>query len=277
MSYTDFRYNNLTVTDLISTLQRVEINPTELCNRTCVFCPRSNPNIYKNRKLHMSVKTCELIGQELSKINYAGTIGFVGFGEPMLHPQLPDCIRAVRQYTSAPIEVNTSGDFLTKQTAQDLVSAGCTNITVSMYDSDQTEHFKNVCNELPVVLTLRHHYNVEAEYNLNIVNRIAIVDKNVAVESVTRPCYMPFYKLFIDWNGDYLLCDQDWARASAGQHNIHQTSIEEFWLNKINRYRMPLLTGNRSINAPCNKCDINGTVRGEENFNLIKDYLIHSA
>ena len=277
MSYTDFRYNNLAVVDLISTLQRVEINPTELCNRTCVFCPRSRPDMYKNQKLHMSIDTCELIGQQLQNINYSGTIGFVGFGEPMLHPNLITCIETVRKYTNVPIEVNTNGDFLTKQTAKDLINSGCTNITVSMYDSDQSEHFQSICGDLDVTLTLRHHYNATAEYNLNIVNRIAIVDKNAQVETITRPCYMPFYKMFIDWNGDYLLCDQDWPRASAGQYNIHQITIKDFWLDKINSYRRPLIDGDRSVNAPCNKCDINGTVRGVDSFNLIKDYLTHSA
>ena len=36
-------------------LKSVEFNPTELCNRTCHFCPRVDPEVYPNRKLHLSL------------------------------------------------------------------------------------------------------------------------------------------------------------------------------------------------------------------------------
>ena len=32
-------------------LQSITINPTELCNRTCHFCPRSDPKVYPNQNL----------------------------------------------------------------------------------------------------------------------------------------------------------------------------------------------------------------------------------
>lgn len=277
---TDFRYLGLNPpSDLISTLYRVEINPTELCNRTCGFCPRSDSNLYKNQKLHLSVETSELIGKQLGDINFTGTIGFVGFGEPMLHPNLDDCIRAVKLYnkSASMIEVNTNGDFLTTETATKLVAAGCTHITVSMYDADETEKFQDICRGLNVTLTLRHHYDNLKNYNLQIVNRIDIVDKKNSNVSVHKPCYVPFYKMFIDWNGDYLVCNQDWGRKSGNEFNIHSTTIRDYWLTQINKYRKPLVEGDRSALSPCKKCHINGTIRGKECFNLIANHLAHSA
>jgi 2-iminoacetate synthase ThiH len=33
----------------LDSILTVEINTTELCNRTCVFCPRNDPEVYPNR------------------------------------------------------------------------------------------------------------------------------------------------------------------------------------------------------------------------------------
>ena len=66
----------------------VEINPTELCNRTCSFCPRHNPEIYPNRNLHMSLDTVSVLVEQLKAANYSGEINITGFGEPFLNKQI---------------------------------------------------------------------------------------------------------------------------------------------------------------------------------------------
>ena len=32
----------------------VELNTTELCNRTCVFCPRHDPEVFSNKSLRLT-------------------------------------------------------------------------------------------------------------------------------------------------------------------------------------------------------------------------------
>ena len=44
----------------ISTLRMIEINPIEICNRVCEFCPRSMPELYPNKNL----KTSNFISQK---------------------------------------------------------------------------------------------------------------------------------------------------------------------------------------------------------------------
>ena len=69
------RYNELdTTNEQLLGLATVEINPTELCNRTCSFCPRVDPAIYPNRNLHMSVETAETLSKQLLDVNYSGDI-----------------------------------------------------------------------------------------------------------------------------------------------------------------------------------------------------------
>ena len=53
----------------LDSILTVEVNTTELCNRTCVFCPRHDPKVFPNRNLHMTPKGAETIAKELGKLD----------------------------------------------------------------------------------------------------------------------------------------------------------------------------------------------------------------
>ena len=46
----------------------VEFNLSGLCNRTCVFCPRVDPNIFPNVNEHLPVALYEKIMAELAEV-----------------------------------------------------------------------------------------------------------------------------------------------------------------------------------------------------------------
>lgn len=262
----------LDITDYMSTLQSVQINPSEMCNRTCVFCPRNDPKIYKNHKKYISVDTCIEIGKQLSDFDFKGRIGFVGFGEPLLNENIVSCVAAIRKHcnTAQWIEINTNGDFLTRDLIIKLYNAGCTNIAISMYDKDESIKFNEMFSKIKIEYVLRHHYDVSKNYNLNLVNRIGIL--NQEIEENNNSCYIPFYKMFIDWNGDYLLCEQDWGRVTK-KYNINEINISNFWIDKLERYRTNLINNNRKNQTPCNSCNINGILFGQESFKYIKNHM----
>ena len=54
----------------LSSILTIELNTTELCNRTCVFCPRHDSEVYPNRNLHMSVEDAEVIAKNLSNFKF---------------------------------------------------------------------------------------------------------------------------------------------------------------------------------------------------------------
>ena len=254
----------------IDTLSMIEINPIEICNRYCEFCPRSMPSLYPNRNLKTSNQLIEKIANDCIDIGYNGRIGFVGFGEPTLHKNLVEQIEILRSIkTLNYLEVNTNGDFLTRDKIKEYKSAGLTHLTVSMYDKDISDELYNLAQGIDIVVTPRHCY--PEKFELKIVNRNDLfVGKG---KQVNRNCYIPFYKMFIDWNGDVLTCSEDWRRKSW-LGNVLDTSIKDIWTGDlITEYRKHLINSARHKCEPCNGCDINGTIWGHEQAQFLTKYI----
>lgn len=259
-------------TTLGSTLRSIELNVTEFCNRKCEFCPRHDPTLYPNGKSRMSLNTIEKIANDLRDINYEGRIGFVGFGEPLAYPELCEAITIFKKTNAKWIEVNTNGDFLSRKVVENLVKAGCTHLSVSMYDFDISDTLMSMSQGLDICVTPRHNY--PQKFELQLVNRTAILDDSVVVDPINRQCFVPFYEMFIDWNGDVLVCRNDWGRKGV-VGNIMNSSIYDVWFSEqIVNYRKNLSQGKREKCVPCNKCNINGTRFGKESFDLFEEALI---
>lgn len=258
-------------TDIVTSLRIVEINPIEICNRSCEFCPRSDPKLYANQKFKINFETTEKIAYDLKEINYNGRIGFVGFGEPLLHKQLSESIEIVRNIvtTARWIEVNTNGDFLTSELIKELADAGCTHLTVSMYDGDITDKLYKMKGHTNITITPRHCYS--DHFELRLVNRKDIISESGS-QNIQRSCFLPFYKIFIDWNGDVLVCGMDWGRKSH-LGNVLKESINDIWTGELfASYRKELIKGNRKNCTPCNYCDVNGTLQGRDSFEIWKKH-----
>lgn len=255
----------------------IDLNLTELCNRNCVFCPRSDPEHYPNQKLHMALPLVEKIAKELASIDYAGVIVLCGFGEPTLHPALIEVVSTLRTHagTRKPrIEIVTDGDFLTPDKIRKLHEAGLDYFVVSLYDGEHQvapmhERFKEAGlgpwqgeNESRFYM-LRDRWHSDADgYGLKLTNRAGMVSvgQQEPVDR-TKPCHYLAYQLTVDWNGDVLLCVQDWnKRLKYG--NLNSQSVLEVWRSPaMHKRRMLLMDGKRN-SMPCSNCNTDGTLHG---------------
>ena len=52
----------------------IEFSITDLCNRTCVFCPRFDSNVYPNNNEEISLELYEKIMSELASYDWQGGI-----------------------------------------------------------------------------------------------------------------------------------------------------------------------------------------------------------
>jgi MoaA/NifB/PqqE/SkfB family radical SAM enzyme len=250
-------------------LQSITINPTELCNRTCHFCPRSDAKIYPNQNLHIAEDTIRKLSSELRLNNYSNRVGWSGNGEPLLTKDFYKLVKIVSNENPQlrVHEINTNGDKLTSDIISKIYEAGINHIVVSLYDGDEQLHkFSKLFQEYPDdTFTLRKSYYHSNNFK-GFTNRAGAVDLNADMvdEYKSNKCYLPFYKLFIDWNGDQILCCEDWFKLSKNKLNINTHSLKDIWESTfLNNYRKHLQEGKRDLPV-CNKCNIHGEKVGEQ-------------
>lgn len=272
-------HSNIQTDDPLKSIMVVDVSTTDLCNRTCVFCPRHDPKTYPNRNLHMTGEGAKIIAQKLGK-RYNGTIAFSGFGENLLNPYIIDIITEFRFWCpNAFIECNTNGDPLTETFAEDLFVAGLDCLNINLYDGpEQVDHFEVLMSGIPnSMYKYRVHYR-EEDYGIIFNNRsgqIQWMDSDVEAV-INKPCYYTFYKLFVDWNGDVLFCANDWGRERT-IGNLLQESLEDIWLSpKFKGLRRKLKDGKRGF-SPCNKCNVNGNLVGEKSYEILRKHYVDSG
>jgi hypothetical protein len=86
-------------------------------------------------------------------------------------------------------------------------------------------------------------------------------------EPLKLSCGRPFRDLVFAWNGDALLCCDDWQHKFVIA-NIATHSIQQIWMHpRLEAARARLLAKNRNF-GPCVRCDVGGAIRA----GLLPDY-----
>jgi len=272
-------FSNVDTSNPLSSLLTVEINTTELCNRTCVFCPRHDKNVYPNRNLNMSLETAQAIADNLSLDNYKGKVSYSGFSENLLNKKFADIIKILKdKLPETTAECNTNGDRLTPEYAKQLFDSGLDLLYINLYDGiDQIKKFDEIMKDVDKSkYKYRAHYS-QADYGLNINNRGgSITWLGLDEESVDKlkgqPCHYPFYKMFIDWDGEVIFCANDWQKERK-VGNLAKQRLKDVWLGEdLNTIRKRLIKGDRT-ESPCNKCTVNGQLFGKPSFEILKSNL----
>ena len=258
----------------------VEMNLTELCNRKCVFCPRHDPEVYPNRNLNTTVEDASIIAKRLADFNYVGRISFSGFGENFLNKKFNEIVQAMRkELPNNLFECNTNGDFLNKKTTQQIYESGMDMLYINLYDGlEQTEHFISIMKEADISedkYKLRAHHTQD-EWGLFVNNRSGMIDwigfDEDDIENLKgKVCHYPYYKMFVDWNGDVLFCSNDWGREIV-VGNLIESSVMDVWMSdEMKKVRDRLSVGDRT-HSPCNSCSVKGDLFGKSSFELINKY-----
>lgn len=247
----------------------IDLNPTELCNRRCTFCPRTDPSFYPNQNLHLDLGLARKIADELRGYDYRGAINLCGYGEPLLHPDIVGVVEIIGKGNH--LEMVTNGDKLNKQLALDMFNAGLDVLVVSLYDGPyQVEMYEDMFAEIgikPGQYILRDRwYGIEEDYGVKLTNRAGTVQSgNQPVVVNDRPCFYTHYSLQIDWNGDVMLCAQDFNKKVKFGNLYAKTMIQIWHSREVRKFREMLGKGFRGI-TPCCNCNVNGTLHGEKHW-----------
>ena len=252
----------------------IEISESGTCNRTCSFCPRSAAN-FIDKKEFITNKLHEKLCVELKELNYKGTIRYSGFVEPMLDKNIFNLINMVRNYLpESNIEMVTNGDPLNLKRLKKLFESGLNKILISAYDGKvESEKLEDLCiqanlNEKQYIVRHRY-YSEDKDFGITLSNRSGLMaDAEFKIdalkEPLRKPCYIPSYTFFLDYQGDVLMCPHDWGKKVI-LGDLNKEKLKDIWFSKrFMGIRKMLNKSNRNF-TPCNVCDVEGTFMGEKN------------
>jgi len=256
----------------------IELSLIDVCNRTCSFCPKSDPKVAPDTYQKMSRLLINRLSSELKKIKYRGSIALCGYGEPLLHKDILYITKKLSE--AASVEIVTNGDVLTSKMLKNLYLAKVSRVLISMYDGpEQIKKFKKVIKKSKVpsdsIILRDRWYDKDNNFGVKLTNRTGTIKIGNQVSNSTHTtCYYPSYQFLIDWNGDVFLCPQDWQRRMS-MGNMMQESIFNIWSGKImSKYRKELLKGKRNL-SPCNSCNAQGTLLGHNHAKIWRQIYKH--
>jgi len=251
----------------------VEISESGTCNRTCSFCPRSDPD-FEDKKEFISNDLHNKLCDELSKLFFAGTIRYSGFVEPLLDKNIFNLLKyAKKTNPMANLEMVTNGDVLNIRRLKKLYKSGLDRLQISVYDGEKEfNEFKRLGKKMNLSddqYVLRARYlPPEQDFGITLSNRAGML-KNAEhkieplKKKLDKKCFYPSYTFFMDYNGDVLMCAHDWGKKNI-LGNLKNQSFLEIWLSKKAKKNRDLLNiSDRSIN-PCNVCDVKGDLIGKK-------------
>ena len=254
----------------------IEINIHGSCNRRCAFCPRVDEKLWPNLVERLDINLWEKILIELKKNNYNGRIGFSGFSEPFLHPELLELVKLHSKYLPKnKLEITSNGDYIEEENTRKLFDSGLYAIRISLYTNQKNAiKFEKIREQLKLdtdrFFVRGRNKGSKNDFGLVLNNRAGSVNYEIIGKKnqikklpLKQSCNYPMFKIFMDYNGDCLLCSNDWAKKKI-IGNTKSENIYDIWIKeKVNNVRKKLLNNDRTYD-PCIACDVNGLLNGQE-------------
>jgi radical SAM protein with 4Fe4S-binding SPASM domain len=267
----DIVHNSLDFYEGVPLPSVVEINESGKCNRSCSFCPKSDPS-YPDVLEFIDTSLIQKITLELGGLNYSGIFIFSGFCEPLLDKNIFELIRISKlNMPNAKIELVTNGDPLNPHRLRKLFDSGLTTLNISAYDDEsQVLFLEDMAKKAGIhdsQFVVRPRWLSEDDsFGITINNRSgALENAEFIIEPLKEPlkqkCNYPSYNFFMDYNGDVLLCSHDWLKKYIAGNMIKDTFLDIWTGPKMMGARKSLLKENRNF-SPCDVCDVDGMLLG---------------
>jgi radical SAM protein with 4Fe4S-binding SPASM domain len=227
----------------------IQIENTAYCNRKCPWCPQSKLDFGPDDR--MDWKTLEKVVKDLVEMNYQGRIHPYGNGEPLTDSDFIKRVRYIKnRLPKSHMYIATNGDYVGNAFSfDDMFMSGINEIQVNYYD-DNNKHLKYYISSNGNQI---YHYNV-GDLRETFYNRAG----NIKITNIItyESCWWPGRKLFINYQGDMLVCCSDWKYEDV-VGNVHELPINELANSpKIKMYQ-DKLADNKSHELPlCSQCNL---------------------
>jgi len=272
----------------LSTPYLIFLDPSDVCNASCGWCPTGSGEALKHKKPQfMDFDLYQKIIDDLCAMpEPIKTLRLYKDGEPLLNPRLPDMIRDAKETGRfGQVDTTTNGSLLRPTLNIQLIAAGLDKIFVSVPQQYTPAYVKNVkhfydisrgsCEVYVKIIgdTMTEHEKTKFMSDFgDISDRIFIEniapcwpefeagDVNLGEGIYGQPitsikvCPYPFYSLSINSDGSVSVCFLDWAhRLILG--NLSEQSFESIWNGeKLKLVRLLHLHGQRAEMVICAKC-----------------------
>ena len=234
--------------------QQVLVETRTDCNNNCPFCPHA----FNKKPLGIMTWECyTAIIDQLVSIGYNGRVALMLSNEPLLEERLEDMIKYAKCKSQRFfIDITTNGRLLTVEQLDKLFSLGLDNININDYRGDRDKYPKKWS---PNIETIHEAYGnnpkvyfKKRSFDEKLPNYAGNIPQEYKKEEFGF-CNYPFRKLTIAYNGDILLCCDDFMYDTCFG-NVMKDSLIDSWNAKLyNDYRLALLN-NRRIGL-CSACN----------------------
>lgn len=234
--------------------QQVLIETRTDCNNHCPFCP----HFFNKKPLGIMKWDCyTTIIDQLCEINYNGRVALMLSNEPLLDDRLNDMIVYAKSKSQRLfLDITTNGKLLTVPMVDKLFKLGLDNININDYRGDRDIHpekwssylepvYKAYGNNPKVSFKRRRLDEKLPNYAGNIPQKYNPNDLGF--------CNYPFRKLTIAYNGNILLCCDDFM-YDTNFGNVITDKLIDCWNHPcLNKARLSLLENCRI--GLCKRCN----------------------
>jgi len=124
----------------------IYVEPTNICNFKCVFCPESFANYKEAAGGHfqMSLDDFKTIAQQIKGLATVKTLNFYMMGEPFVNKRLPQFVSIAKKEAIAErVIVTSNGTLIKPNIYQDICDSGLDYLRISIYGSNEDSHRAN--------------------------------------------------------------------------------------------------------------------------------------
>lgn len=261
----------------------IQIETNIACNADCPFCPQKS----LRRRPH---RMTDDVWMKIIDDTRALGITYRPFliNEPLSDKRMGKIMQYIRRDDTARIEINSNGELMTEQMANDILDAGIDVIRFSIdgfseetfsksrvgvdYERtvDRTLKFIKLANKRGgakrievrmIAMDINRHEHAAYKKFWTDAGAIPLITSlyrwpwEPGVEGVQLPCLKVLREMFFYVNGKATICCWDsHERAVIG--DVTKQSVLEIWEGAINRhYRSLLAEGRRNEILLCSRCE----------------------
>lgn len=242
-------------------LKYVEIETCNLCTRKCSWCLFGSKQVGRKSFELLEDEYIYNVLNDLKEIGFSGTISLYSINEPLLDNRIKtgSLISETRRILGGSVAINliTNGDLLDLEIADTLFACGLNNLNVSCYDNktyDKITEMRRFNNHIKLLDQRRYS---KGSWESNRAGFLYNNDENPFNNS---PCYTPYFRAVIGWDGNVRICPHDMC-GSASFGNIKNNSFLNILNSKeYTEFRTSLSFSRKDI-IPCKDCNVNGNLK----------------